>query len=195
MKKSVRHLYTDKVRYMARKNAGAIQEMTGVPASLIYRIREGTVKQLGEKTIDKLERAYDGYFLARMKQGGVNEDERLDILHAGERHDIYKALREAKVAARLVRDLRRHRDRNLDGYKPTWHTVKDIKKQMAKDHKRNVGDWVKYVKGVFAVKELPVPERGEVFTPRRMPKYKVDKKGHRHVSEKWLSTIMKGEDD
>lgn len=144
MARNYRAVYPDKVRYVTgRFDAGAVQKATGVPASLISRLHNGTCKSLSVETVAKLERAYNNYWDKRMEAGGLNPDERRSILRTNTPPSfIRERIAENRELARMIRDNRIARDMNRPGFKRSWHTIKDIlKNQMALDTTRTAQEW------------------------------------------------------
>jgi len=144
MSRSLRQSYPEKVRYMTRFDAGSIQRVTGLPASLIYRLREGEVKSLSPSTEAKLSDLYDIYWTSRLEKRGVNTEERESLVRTAPVEKLREVANQNYDVARLIVEQRRERDKDLPNYKPSWHTIKDVMKQMAKDLERTSEDWLFY---------------------------------------------------
>jgi hypothetical protein len=133
------------VSYMTRFDAGKIQALTGLPASLIYRLREGSVKSLSPETVDKFQYLYIDYWQRRLERGGVSDSfethERSTLIaeYSPEyMRQVIKGNRE--IASRIV-ERRRKRDAHCPKYNSKWHSVKDMLRQMSIDASRVSSDW------------------------------------------------------
>ena len=142
MSRSIRKSYPEKVRYMTRFDAGSIQKVTGLPASLVYRLRRGEVKSLSRRSTEKFEAAYNHYWDNRLKRGGVNKEERAFIIRNEKPLSLSSIVRQNIDVAREIAINRRERDSALPDFKKSWHTITDILRQMSKDIFRTADDWL-----------------------------------------------------
>jgi hypothetical protein len=145
MSRSLRATYPEQVRYITRFKAGSIQKRTGLPASLVTRIKRGEVKRLSPGTIEKLTRLYNSYWSNRMEKGGINPDERFSILKTRESPKYMRErIFENREIAREITENRRERDRdkvNKRGFAYKFPAIADTLRQMAIDTTRTSQEW------------------------------------------------------
>lgn len=128
------------LRYM---EAGYIQKKTGVPASVISRVKSKKAS-LSQKSRMKLNVLYDTFWIDRMKKTGFREDEaKTNInLHIPVK-EMRREAKENREIATQIRNRRRERDKGNPNYKKSWHTTKQILEQMSRDITRTREDWKK----------------------------------------------------
>jgi hypothetical protein len=184
MGRSIRKTYPVKLNYIVRLNAGRLQKSTGIPASLVHRIRRGEVKSFSPSTIAKLSKVYDEYWKAREVKHGARPDEAASWVKADRPPEYFRKKEDALLnAARKVQEARINRDRLSPGFNSTWHTLTDILDQMARDTSRTADDWTLYVRkvitGTLRQAQGPNAPRPVRYTSARIAQWKADNAKHK----------------
>lgn len=183
MSRSTRKTYPVKLNYIIRMRAGKIQKETGLPASLIHRLRAGKVKTISESTTLKLSTLYNSYWKQRAIKKGARPDE-ADSWIKADRPPKYieKKTSELIDTALKIQAARRTRDANNPGYNDRWHNLTDILKQISKDVTRTAGDWVNYTKKVIT----GTPGKKNLrYTPARIEQWKKDNARYKKRRRNW----------
>lgn len=150
MGRSIRKTYPEYVRYITRFDAGTLQKASGVPASLIHKLRRGEVRGISEKTGNKLLNVYNAYWTNRLGKSGVKESERKVMI----RHfDVEKLRSIEKQNNNIARYISRHKDADKKGWTSRWHTKKEVLKGMAQSL-RSQNDWLEYLRKKYKVKRI-----------------------------------------
>jgi len=133
------------VSYMTRFDAGKIQREAGIPASLIHRLREGSVRELSPATVDKFQVLYYSYWDSRLERNGFNLDEREKMIYYAPPKYMSDAVKQnIEVAARISK-MRRVRDKACPKFNSKWHTRAETLRQMAFNNLYSADDWLKVV--------------------------------------------------
>lgn len=176
MSRSTRKKYPDFIRYMPRLSPGKIQKETGLPASLIKKIREGKVSLFSPSTVNKLAKLHADHWANRLTRKNVpiniarsraetqttielrelyKEYSKATVLNRNDGFTIKEALDTVKrpireqekridkmheIAERIAEN-RRKRDSKYPGYKPEWHSIEDVLRQMSLDPDRTSQEW------------------------------------------------------
>lgn len=102
------------------------------------------IKQHELKEVKEIVRSYEDNkkLDRRLDRGGVNPIEREKIIQYSTPKEIENIIDKNQETAEIIAARRRERDKNLPGYNDSWHTAKDVLKQMARDTSRIPSDWL-----------------------------------------------------
>jgi len=139
--RGLRKQYPVFVSYMTRFDAGKLQRETGIPASLVHRLREGSVVKLSPSTVDKFQLAYYDYFESRLRKNGFTESQTEELINYAKPSYIREQIKINIDSARKIAEARRERDAHCPKFNTRWHTLKDILWQMSIDNSRSNSDW------------------------------------------------------